>query len=67
MQDSAYTQGTHSLMEGKRHIVEKFLYSIMVQEMFLNVTVQRTEGEIFELYELNRYGVWNLSSPQTFS
>ena len=64
-QDGAYTQGTHSLMEDKRHIIEKFLYSIMVHEMFLNVTVQRTEGEIFELYELSRYGIWNLSSPQT--
>lgn len=35
VQDGAYTQRTHSLVGDKMHIVEKFLYSIMVQKCFL--------------------------------
>lgn len=42
-------------MQDHRHRVENFLHRIMVQEMLLDVTVQRTGGEIFELCKLNRH------------
>lgn len=42
-------------MQDKRHITEVFFSQYVIQEMFLDIIVQRTGWKIFEVYKLNRY------------